>query len=165
MKRTKLHIFWFFFLFLLAHSGCSPIYTLVPENQRIQVGNTFIVNPSIAWSKHPAPSTETWTVDGPLLQRLVFIPGIKDGEPLVKQSTETKDFPVFHENMSPIEVKELFEATMSRMGAHQIAIANGVEWLTSDFNCTVTEPGYVNEILDRLVLGQPRIYGMILYVE
>ena len=47
----------------------------------------------------------------------------------------------------------------------QIAIANGVDWLTTDFNCTVTEPAYVNQILDRLVVEQPRIYGMILYVE
>lgn len=47
----------------------------------------------------------------------------------------------------------------------QIAIAAGVDWLTSDFNCTVTEPGYVTNILDRLVRERPRIYGMILYVE
>jgi len=47
----------------------------------------------------------------------------------------------------------------------QIAIDNNVPWLTSDFNCTVTEPAYVNEILDRLVEEHPRIYQMILYVE
>lgn len=47
----------------------------------------------------------------------------------------------------------------------EIGVAGGVDWLTSDFNCTVTEPEYVNEILDRLVREQPRIYGMILYVE
>jgi L-alanine-DL-glutamate epimerase-like enolase superfamily enzyme len=47
----------------------------------------------------------------------------------------------------------------------QIAISGGVDWLTSDFNCTVTDPAYVNEILDRLVIEHPRIYGMILYVE
>ncbi|MEM7534042.1 MAG: enolase C-terminal domain-like protein [Chloroflexota bacterium] len=47
----------------------------------------------------------------------------------------------------------------------QIAIENGVDWLTSDFNCTVTEPAYVNQILDKLVIEHPRIYGMILYVE
>ena len=46
-----------------------------------------------------------------------------------------------------------------------IAIANGVDWLTTDFNCTVTDPDYVNEILDRLRDGHPKIYGMILYVE
>ncbi len=47
----------------------------------------------------------------------------------------------------------------------QIAIREGALWLTSDFNCTVTDPAYVNEILDRLVVEHPRIYGMILYVE
>ncbi len=47
----------------------------------------------------------------------------------------------------------------------EIAIAGGANWLTSDFNCTVTDPSYVNDILDRLVLEHPRIYGMILYVE
>ena len=41
----------------------------------------------------------------------------------------------------------------------------GVDWLTADFNCTVSEPAYVNDILDRLLAEQPRIYGMILYVE
>ncbi|UCG47028.1 MAG: hypothetical protein JSU94_16200, partial [Phycisphaerales bacterium] len=37
-------------------------------------------------------------------------------------------------------------ARLVRVG--EIAIENGVTWLTSDFNCTVTEVGYVNEILD-----------------
>jgi L-alanine-DL-glutamate epimerase-like enolase superfamily enzyme len=47
----------------------------------------------------------------------------------------------------------------------RIAIEANVDWLTTDFNCTVHEPSYVNAILDRLVLEHPRIYGMILYVE
>ncbi len=46
-----------------------------------------------------------------------------------------------------------------------IAQEHGANWLTADFNCTVTEPAYVNTILDRLVCEHPRIYGMILYVE
>jgi L-alanine-DL-glutamate epimerase-like enolase superfamily enzyme len=40
-----------------------------------------------------------------------------------------------------------------------------VDWLTADFNCTVTDPAYVNDLLDRLRDEHPRIYGMILYVE
>ena len=46
-----------------------------------------------------------------------------------------------------------------------IAIDNVVGWLTSDFNCTVTDPAYVNDILDRLLAEHPRIWQMILYVE
>jgi L-alanine-DL-glutamate epimerase-like enolase superfamily enzyme len=47
----------------------------------------------------------------------------------------------------------------------QMAMEEGVDWLTTDFNCTVTDPVYVNDILDRLIVEHPRIYGMILYVE
>lgn len=41
----------------------------------------------------------------------------------------------------------------------------GVTWLTTDFNCTVTDPEYVNEILDRLKREDPVTYQKILYVE
>jgi L-alanine-DL-glutamate epimerase-like enolase superfamily enzyme len=47
----------------------------------------------------------------------------------------------------------------------KMAIARDVEWLSADFNCTVTNPAYVNDILDRLRDAHPRLYGMILYVE
>lgn len=47
----------------------------------------------------------------------------------------------------------------------QLAVAGGVEWLTADFNCTVQDAAYVNQILDRLRDEHPRIYGMLLYVE
>lgn len=47
----------------------------------------------------------------------------------------------------------------------QIAVRHDVDWLTTDFNCTVQDPAYVNQILDRLLAEQPRIYGMVLYVE
>jgi L-alanine-DL-glutamate epimerase-like enolase superfamily enzyme len=47
----------------------------------------------------------------------------------------------------------------------QVAAGTGVEWLSTDFNCTVTDPLYVCEILDRLLRDEPDIYKMILYVE
>lgn len=49
--------------------------------------------------------------------------------------------------------------------AGQIACEHGVTWLTSDFNCTVSDPAYVTEILDRLLVEYPRLWQMILYVE
>ena len=54
-------------------------------------------------------------------------------------------------------------ARLVRVG--RIAVEEGVEWLTADFNCTVTDPAYVNAMLDRLRDEQPRLHGMILYVE
>ena len=46
-----------------------------------------------------------------------------------------------------------------------IGVAKDVEWLSADFNCTVSDPAYVNEMLDRLRDEHPRLHGMILYVE
>ncbi|MFA6507027.1 MAG: enolase C-terminal domain-like protein [Treponemataceae bacterium] len=46
-----------------------------------------------------------------------------------------------------------------------IAVAEHVDWLSADFNCTVQDPAYVCGILDRLLQEQPRIYAMLLYVE
>lgn len=47
----------------------------------------------------------------------------------------------------------------------QMAVEKQVDWLSADFNCTVKDPEYVNQMLDRLRDEFPRIYGMILYVE
>lgn len=52
---------------------------------------------------------------------------------------------------------------MVRVG--QIALAEGVEHLSADFNCTVSDPAYVCEILDRLKADVPRVFDQILYVE
>jgi L-alanine-DL-glutamate epimerase-like enolase superfamily enzyme len=47
----------------------------------------------------------------------------------------------------------------------EIGIERGVECFSADFNCTVHEPGYVNEILDRLSAEQPEMFARLLYVE
>jgi L-alanine-DL-glutamate epimerase-like enolase superfamily enzyme len=52
---------------------------------------------------------------------------------------------------------------MVRVG--RSALAHEVLWLTADFNCTVTDPAYVTEILDRLRDDEPRIFALLLYVE
>lgn len=54
-------------------------------------------------------------------------------------------------------------ARMVRVG--EIALAHGVEHLSADFNCTVSDPSYVCEILDRLKVEHPRVFDLILYVE
>jgi L-alanine-DL-glutamate epimerase-like enolase superfamily enzyme len=51
------------------------------------------------------------------------------------------------------------------LNVHEIAAEEDVRWLSADFNCTVSDPAYVNDLLDRLLRDHPRLYGMILYVE
>lgn len=47
----------------------------------------------------------------------------------------------------------------------KMSLEEGCDWLTADFNCTVTDPAYVTDILDRLLAEEPRIYALLLYIE
>ncbi|MGC9312605.1 MAG: enolase C-terminal domain-like protein [Sediminispirochaetaceae bacterium] len=47
----------------------------------------------------------------------------------------------------------------------RIALGERVSWLSVDFNCTVGDPEYMVEFLDRLRRDSPQIYAMLLFVE
>lgn len=51
------------------------------------------------------------------------------------------------------------------VGVAQIARDYGEYSLTADFNCMVSDPSYVNSILDRLSDQEPEVFDAILYVE
>jgi L-alanine-DL-glutamate epimerase-like enolase superfamily enzyme len=54
-------------------------------------------------------------------------------------------------------------ARLERVG--RIALELDCHHLSADFNCTVTDPAYVNAVLDRLRCDHPAIWQRILYVE
>ncbi len=47
----------------------------------------------------------------------------------------------------------------------KIALEYGCDSLSPDFNCQVTDPDYVNQILDRLKENEPEIFDLVIYVE
>ena len=47
----------------------------------------------------------------------------------------------------------------------RVAEAGGVRHLTADFNCTVTDPAYVVDVLDRLARDEQAIFDRTLYIE
>jgi len=47
----------------------------------------------------------------------------------------------------------------------KMCVELGVDHITTDFNCTVQDPEYVNQILDSLSADHPDIHRRILYVE
>ncbi len=55
---------------------------------------------------------QTWTQDGLLLDRLVLIPGVPEGEALLVDRSNTAALPVFRRNMLPNEIEELVESTL-----------------------------------------------------
>jgi L-alanine-DL-glutamate epimerase-like enolase superfamily enzyme len=47
----------------------------------------------------------------------------------------------------------------------ELGLPMGVKLFTADFNCTVTDPGYVNGILDRVKMEVPELWSRLAYVE
>ena len=46
-----------------------------------------------------------------------------------------------------------------------VGLSRGVELFTADFNCTVTDPAYVNGVLDRVRSELPELWSRLSYVE
>ena len=108
------------FVFFLA--GCAQ-YSLIKAGNRTNVGKSFRVDPQIDWSMYSRNDLVVWTVDGPILEKVYFFPGIENGKPLLNASNDKK-MPVFSSTMTPIEVMDLVEATLARQKALSIKKEN-----------------------------------------
>ena len=106
---------------VLLLAGCVTPFAIVnPERQT--VGDVISVQPGMKWNKvtnHSfAGKVELWTIDGPVLNPLLFFPGVPDGEPLFTRRMmgggQQEKPPVFKASMNPIEIQELLEATIAR---------------------------------------------------
>lgn len=115
LRRTLLGIA------LISLGGCvATTYTMVaPGTVMVEA---LQVTPGEAWNQVPpmlSPSsrrtTRVWTRDGLLLDRLVIIPGVPDGEPIVESDRKDAALPVFRAGMLPNEIEELTESTIVKL--------------------------------------------------
>ncbi len=115
------------FLITIVVSGCVA-YSAIEPGQTL-VGN-LQVDASVTWNQAPGistpaarPGTKTWTRDGLLLDRIVIIPGVPDGEPIFKQAAKSQALPVFKADMLPNELEELTESSIVKLfGEGQTAV-------------------------------------------
>ena len=122
--------------------------------------------PSHFLVSHPAPRLVAWHLVGgkdPVTEKELTGEEPKDNYPIL-----LKDW-IVRDGLTCLKIKltgtdaDWDYQRMCSVG--DVAENTGVLWLTADFNCTVTDPQYVTDILDRLVVDRPRLYGMLLYVE
>ena len=116
-------------LTLASLAGCVTGYTLVQPG--VQSFGSMRVTVDDNWNLAPArftPSTRkqsrTWTQDGLLLDRLIIIPAVADGETLFVSRNKSAALPVFHADMLPNEVEELVESSIVKLyGEGQSAVS------------------------------------------
>lgn len=73
-----------------------------------------------SWNSAPSKDTpasrsasRTWTQDGLLLDRLMLIPGIRDGESVFESPDKSAALPVFKVDMLPSEIEELIVSSIA----------------------------------------------------
>jgi len=122
-NRTLLLAASFFML-----TGCATGYTLVEPGPH-SIDN-MTVNANSGWNLVPGAGSgdrknaERWTRDGLLLDRMVFIPAVADGEALAVSRAKDAAMPVFHKDMLPNEIEELLESTIVKFfGEGQAAVS------------------------------------------
>jgi hypothetical protein len=121
-------------LVALSVAACAPFTLVTPQRQT--VGGVISVEPGVRWNKmEMSPyqgKVEVWTLDGPGLNSLVFFTGVPDGEPLfvsraLAASGQQEKPPVFRSGMNPLEIQELFDATLARNFRTSIIESQGLK--------------------------------------
>jgi hypothetical protein len=104
------------FIGALMLSGCVPTYTLVKPQPLAVAKGSMKVQPSIAWNKAPKtafdiPQEENWTQNGPMLDTITFIGGLKDGQAIARQrAKDEQKVPPFRSNMTPQDLVSMVES-------------------------------------------------------
>lgn len=109
-------------------AGCAT-YTLVAsgvnriDDLYVMAGPGWNRAPSMPGSRNRLNS-QTWTRDGEILNRLVFIPSVADGESLITSLNMNSALPVFRSDMLPNEIEELARSTLVKVYGEGNAVLN-----------------------------------------
>ena len=104
----------------LSTVACLPAYVAVEPGHINYDG--LIIKTDQAWNLAPPAATpsarkgsKVWTQDGILLDRIMIIPAIPDGESLFVTTSKDQALPVFKANMLPNEIEELTESSLVKL--------------------------------------------------
>jgi hypothetical protein len=100
--------------------ACMPAYVAVAPGNVNYDG--LIIKTDQAWNLAPAASTpsarkgsKVWTQDGILLDRIMIIPAVPDGEPLFVTTSKDQALPAFKADMLPNEIEEFTESSLVKL--------------------------------------------------
>lgn len=166
-------------LFLLGMLGACTTVSYRAVTPGVNALGDLQVTAGDGWNRASPQATpgqrkqsQTWTRDGLLLDRLIIIPAVADGESVFQTRDKSAALPPFRANMLPNELEELTESTIVKMfgeGAAAVSTENLRPWrfadqrgVLFDINVAVTESPDYRGTVGAFVAGQ-KLY-MIMYV-
>ena len=117
-----------YLILLVIFLGACVSYAAVSPGEQVYGG--LKVNSTQAWNLAPReavpgsrPNARVWTQDGILLDRILTIPAVADGETLFRQESSEQALPVYRADMLPNEIEELTESSIAKMfGEGQVSV-------------------------------------------
>lgn len=109
-------------LFVMAVlAGCASMAPQLQKPGPVQVGSLRLTSAE-GWNVLPASAmyflrkgSQAWTRDGALLDRLLIIPAVPDGEPLFKEPDKAIALPRFKADMLPDELAQFTESSLVKL--------------------------------------------------
>jgi len=108
----------FVLAFAISVSGCTTMSFVAVAPGPVLVGDLSLT-PSTTWNAAPAMvrpysrrDAQVWTQDGLLLDRIMIIPAVADGETLFVSREDTAALPTFRSDMLPNELEEFTESSL-----------------------------------------------------
>ncbi len=128
MKLIRLNFLHLLVAFL---GGCATSYSLVEPGTVDYSG--LKLQTSQAWNLAPKQLTPMsrkesalWTQDGQLLDRILIIPGVPDGEAIFKPASKSQALPVFRANMAAKDIEELADSSITKLfGEGEVVVDTG----------------------------------------
>ncbi|WP_425407075.1 hypothetical protein [Hwanghaeella sp.] len=153
---------------ILATVAACQGYTLVKGGSPVEIASGMKATPARSWSKLSSGKYQLWTVDGPVLQQILFGAAIQDGEELFPNENNRKQkLPEFKKSMSELEVAELYRDTMLKLGASNFDLLDirpktvgGKQGFRFEFDFTM-EQGLQKSGVGEAVLEGDKLYYVI----
>ena len=114
-------------------SGFNSPYYLVKAGVERKVGNDSVaITPPQPWNRirprlfDDVPEVEDWTLNGPLLDSVSFVTGLKNSKAIIRQrQTDERKVPIFRSDMTAPEIASMLETLFrARLGAADFRTLN-----------------------------------------
>lgn len=105
--------------FAVLLGGCITFTAVVPGETSV---SGLSLKTATTWNQAPRemtrlsrPESRTWTQNGILLDRILIIPAVPDGQPIFRQYSQSQALPLFKQDMLPNEISELVESSIVKL--------------------------------------------------
>lgn len=111
--------------------GCVSTQFKAVTAGQLTLGDLEVETVDPLWNKSPGILTaylhddsELWTRDGLLLDYLLLVPGVDDGEAVFHSRSDSLVFPLFSKDMLPNEIVELTESSLVKLNGDSVVVTS-----------------------------------------